>query len=66
MNRSAAPTARAQDEPADIDEDEGDEDKNDGSDEDTDSPARPIHVYTKLSFKVDALRPPLQWRRGWE
>jgi len=42
MNRSAASTARAQDEPADIDEDE-DEDANDGSDEDADSPARPIH-----------------------
>ena len=43
MNRPAAPTARAQDEPADIDEDDEDEDANDGSDEDADSPARPIH-----------------------
>jgi len=43
MNRSAASTERAQDEPADIDEDEEDEDANDGSDEDADSPARPIH-----------------------
>jgi len=43
MNRSSASTARAQDEPADIDEDEEDEDANDGSDEDADSPARPIH-----------------------
>jgi len=33
MNRSAAPTARVQDEPADIGE----------GDEDADSPARPIH-----------------------
>ena len=43
MNRSAASTARVQNEPADIDEDEEDEHANDGSDEDADSPARPIH-----------------------
>ena len=41
MNRPVAPTARAQDEPADIDEE--DEDADDRSDEDADSPARPIH-----------------------
>jgi len=43
MNRPAVPTARAQDEPADIDEDEADADADDGSDEDAVSLARPIH-----------------------
>ena len=43
MNTPAAPPARAQDEPADIDEDEEDEDPIDESDEDADSPAHPIH-----------------------
>jgi len=42
MNRSAASTARVQNEPADIGEDE-DEYATDRSDEDADSPARPIH-----------------------
>ena len=51
MNRPAAPTARAQDEPADIDEEE---DANDGSDEDADSPARPIHdvSYVPISQRA--------------
>ena len=44
MNRSTAPTARAQDEPTDIDEErEEDEGTEDGSDEGADSPARTIH-----------------------
>jgi len=41
MNRPAAPTTRAQDEPADIDEE--DQDANDGSDEDDYSSVRLIH-----------------------
>ena len=41
MNRPAGPTARAQDEAADIDE--VDQDANDGSDEDADSSVRLIH-----------------------
>ena len=40
MNRTVIPTAQAQDEPADIDENE---DADDVSDEYGDSPARPIH-----------------------